>query len=155
MINSMIKSIMAVFGIIAIITNASSPDDAIIIATNEPKLNKLWVNSDTTAKPPMHPGTSPSRAARNTCFTGDFFSLLNDSPCERILMYSMSNIITITSPVIRMLFLRASNIIFICCFCRCQAVLLRRQMIQASPPLLQLRNERAWRVPPCFQKICL
>ena len=56
----------ALSGTIASMTNASSPDDAIIMATSAPKLNILCVYSDTVANPPMHPGTEPSRAAVTT-----------------------------------------------------------------------------------------
>ncbi|MPN23121.1 hypothetical protein SDC9_170507 [bioreactor metagenome] len=76
----MMNKITAVFGIIAINTNASSPEEAIIIATNAPKLRRLWVNNETTANPPIQPGIIPSRVATNTCLTGDFFNFLKEFP---------------------------------------------------------------------------
>ena len=43
MTNSIANSMRAFSGIIASMMNDSSPDDAIIIATNAPKLSILWV----------------------------------------------------------------------------------------------------------------
>ena len=35
-----------------------------------PNVTMRWVNIDTTAKPPAHPGRAPSNAAMKTCMTG-------------------------------------------------------------------------------------
>ncbi len=50
-------------GIIASMIKASSPEEAIIMATRAPKLKRPWVYRETVANPPIQPGTEPRRAA--------------------------------------------------------------------------------------------
>ena len=64
--NNTPKSIMALPGNIASITKASSPLEAIIIATRAPKVSILWEYSDTVAKPPTQPGMRPITAPKST-----------------------------------------------------------------------------------------
>ena len=95
-------------GIIASITNASSPDDAIIIATSAPKLNILCVYKETVANPPIHPGMDPRTAPKITCPTLVFLSLWNSFPLDSIFRDSIIIIITITRPVMSTAFLNIS-----------------------------------------------
>ena len=106
--NRIANRIIAFSGNIASMTKASSPDEAIIIATRAPKLNSLWVYSETVANPPMHPGTDPSRAATITCPSLVLLNPLNSSPLDSMFSDSIIIIITTTSPVIRIEFLSIS-----------------------------------------------
>ncbi|OPZ47550.1 MAG: hypothetical protein BWY95_01413 [Bacteroidetes bacterium ADurb.BinA104] len=92
----------------ASITNASSPDEAIIIATSAPKLISPWVYSDTDANPPIHPGIIPRNADTKTCVTRRSRRRLNRRPSDFMLNTSMSIIIMITRPVTRMAVRRES-----------------------------------------------
>ena len=106
--NNIANTISAWSGIMASITNASSPEDAIIMATSAPKLNILWVYRDTVAKPPIQPGIEPRRDAMITWPVLVFLSPLNTIPLDSIFKDSIIIIITTTRPVIRMLFLSMS-----------------------------------------------
>ena len=66
MTNRTANRIRACSGIIASIIKASSPEEAIIIATRAPKLNIRCVYRETVAKPPIQPGTEPRRAPITT-----------------------------------------------------------------------------------------
>ena len=64
--NNIAKIRSAFSGIIASMMKASSPEEAIIMAMRAPKLNILWVYSDTVANPPIHPGIDPRSAPKTT-----------------------------------------------------------------------------------------
>ena len=57
----------ACFGIIASITNDSSPLVAIIAATTAPKETIQWAYIYTIANGPRHPGMAPRKAAKIYC----------------------------------------------------------------------------------------
>ena len=57
----------ASLGIMASITKASSPEEAIIMAIKAPKLSNLCEYIETAAKPPMQPGMMPKPAPKTTC----------------------------------------------------------------------------------------
>ena len=99
----------ASLGNIASITNASSPEDAIIIATRAPKLTMPCVYRDTAAKPPMQPGMSPSSAETTTWPALLFRRAAKRPPRELMFSVSMSIIITTTSPAISTAFLSESS----------------------------------------------
>ena len=92
---------------------ASSPDEAIIMATRAPKLNIRWVYRDTAAKPPIHPGMEPRRDAMTTWPNFVFLRPLKTMPLDSMFKDSIIIIMTTTSPVIRTAFLIASIIISI------------------------------------------
>ena len=96
-------------GIMASMTKASSPDDAIIMATNAPKLSNLWEYIETAAKPPMQPGMRPNPAPKTTCPAGCWRSRENHFPCELRLTNSSNSIMIVTKPVIKTLFLSTST----------------------------------------------
>ena len=108
MTKSTAKRINACCGIIANMTNDSSPEEAIIMATRAPKLIILCVYSDTVAKPPIQPGIEPRRDAMITWPVLVFLSPLNTIPLDSMFKDSIIIIITTTRPVIRMLFLSMS-----------------------------------------------
>ena len=107
--NKMPIKTKASLGIMASMTKASSPDEAIIMATNAPKVSSLCEYIDTAAKPPIQPGIRPKPAPKTTCPMRFCRSLVNHFPCEWMLMYSIINIIIITKPVIKTLFLSTSK----------------------------------------------
>ena len=90
------------------ITNASSPEVAIIIATSAPKLIIPWENSDTEAKPPMQPGIQPNRAETTICPNLEPCSLAKKRPPDEMFRLSIISIISTTIPVMSTAARRAS-----------------------------------------------
>ena len=93
----------------ASMTNASSPDDAIIMAIKAPKLNILCVYKETVAKPPIQPGIEPKSAAMTTWPVFVFLRPLKTIPRDSMFKDSIIIIMTTTRPVIRIEFLNMSR----------------------------------------------
>ena len=78
------------------------------IATSAPKLIIPWENSETEAKPPMHPGIQPSRADTTIWPNFDRCSRWKKRPPDEMFRLSIIIIMITTIPVMSTAARRAS-----------------------------------------------